>query len=75
VELTLRLIKHHVMKVYGRMEVQLLTSLNSGQYECEWSAARPTLFNSWGKSPQVTSWISGKRFLLFKASEAHRLTQ
>ena len=55
VELTLCLIKCHVMKAFGRMEVQLLTFLDSRQHECDYPVARPKLFNPRGQSPQVKS--------------------
>jgi hypothetical protein len=58
VKLPLCLTKHHAMKVYWGMEVQLHTFLTSALDGGVWSALRPGRFTPGEKAPG-THWIGG----------------
>jgi hypothetical protein len=53
--------KHHVIKKYGRVDVQLHTFLNSGLYGSKWSASRPARFNPGENNHQnLLDWVEVK---------------
>jgi hypothetical protein len=53
------LIKHHAIRMYGGIEVQLLTFLTSALNVGESSASWPSHFKSWERPPVPTEWEVG----------------
>jgi hypothetical protein len=56
------LIKHHGMKTYGRVHVELLEFLTLAIYGGEWSATRPSHCNPWESNG--IHWIGGTIFIV-----------
>jgi hypothetical protein len=58
VKLSLCLVKHHAMKTYVGVEVELHTILVSAIHGGEWSVSRPGHFNIRERAPDIP-WIGG----------------